>query len=425
MILVGGPASPYSRALRIARALVDEGYEVEIAATTGDGVPDRERDGAIEWRRYRPSGFFARMVDRYRTVEPSVDRRDGQTSATPLGFVRAAAGGIWRWAFWPHTVRGWWRTLGRELAPADFYHACGSLAIAPALAARRRDREAGRNSRVVYDFIDIASESNNVLGFPRLARRWFAYREARWARASDALTTVNDALADRLVARLRLAERPVVVPNYPMPWTPPAVRPDLIRAALGLPSTTRIVLFQGRLAPNLGLVESAEAVLHVPDATLVVMGFGRWYEASRALDRDERFAGRHFTLPAVHPDELATWTASADVALVPLPPVSFNQRHSTPNKFLDAIVAGTPIVLGPGLPTMEAILRRYDLGRVARSLGPEDLAAAIRQILDLPPAALAAERARIAAVGAERFTWPAAAERYRELVRRVKGPATP
>ena len=335
----------------------------------------------------------------------------------------AAAAAVRRWLFWPHTVRGWWATLDRELGPADLYHACGSLTIAPALAARGRDREAGRTSIAIYDVIDIVAESNNVRGFPAPARRSVASREARWARASDAITAVNDPLADRLMSAVGLAERPTVVPNYPEPWDPPATHPDLIRTALGLPATTRIVLFQGRLGPDLGLAESAEAVLRVPDAVLVLIGFGRWYDRCRARDEEPRFKGRHFTLPAVHPDELAAWTASADVTLVPLPPISFNQRNATPNKFLEAIVAGTPIVLGPDLPAMEALLRRHDLGRVARSLAPADLAAAITEILDRPADAAAADRERVMALAADQFIWPIAAATYRGLVRRLVEPA--
>ena len=120
---------------------------------------------------------------------------------------------------------------------------------------------------------------------------------------------------------------------------------------------------------------------------------------------------------------LASWTASADVALVPLPAISFNQRNATPNKFLEAIVAGTPVVLGPDLPAMEALLRRHDLGRVARSLAPADLAAAIVEILDRPAAEAAAERERSIALGADRFTWPIAAATYRGLIRRLMEPA--
>jgi len=38
-------------------------------------------------------------------------------------------------------------------------------------------------------------------------------------------------------------------------------------------------------------------------------------------------------------------------------------------RFLEAMTAGTPMVLGPDLPTMEAVLRKEDLGRVAASMG--------------------------------------------------------
>ena len=59
MVLVANTAAPYSRGLRVARSLAAAGYEVEIAATTGPGVPDEERDGDVVTRRYRPRGRWA------------------------------------------------------------------------------------------------------------------------------------------------------------------------------------------------------------------------------------------------------------------------------------------------------------------------------------------------------------------------------
>ena len=321
------------------------------------------------------------------------------------------------WFLWPHTVRGWWKTLSAELAPADLYHSCGTLPIAAAVAARDRDRKAGRRSRVILDVIDITMESNNVLGIPPLIRRLVSRREAGWARRADAYTAVNDAFADKAQTRWHLAARPTVVPNYPEPWTPPAVPPDRIREATGLPASTRICLFWGRLGPYVGLDEAAEAVLLVPDTALVILGFGRGWERSVARDKDPRYVGRHVSLPAVHPDELASWVASADIALCTLPPLSYNQRYTLPNKFLEAMTAGSPIVLGPDLPGMETVLRREDLGRVAASMAPPDIAAAIRSILDMSAEDRSVWRARIQATARERYSWPIAAEAYAELVR--------
>ena len=149
------------------------------------------------------------------------------------------------------------------------------------------------------------------------------------------------------------------LPEVPIAGIMPAAHSPL-RAAARLPPATRIVLFQGRLGPGLGLETAAEAVLAVPDAALVLLGFGRGVDASRGRDRDPRYAGRHVTLPSRHPDELLAWTVGADVALIPLPASSVNQRLSTPNKFWEAIAAGTPVVVVRGLEVMERLVREYD-----------------------------------------------------------------
>lgn len=416
VILVGNPANPYSRAIRIGRTLVAEGYDVEIAATVEHGAPLEEHDGPLLIRRYPPSGIFASMAATYRWAPPPATPARRPPMATRV--LRTLRARFVAWFLWPHTVRGWWRTLSRELPPADLYHSCGTLPIAAAVAARRRDAKAGRRSRVILDVIDITMESNNVLGIPPLIRRMVSRREAGWARQADAYTAVNDAFADKAQTRWRLARRPTVVPNYPEPWTPPAGEPpDRIREATGLSASTRICLFWGRLGPYVGLDEAAEAVLLVPDTAFVVLGFGRGWERSVARDRDPRYAGRHFSLPAVHPDELASWVASADIAMCTLPPLSYNQRYTLPNKFLEAMTAGTPIVLGPDLPGMETVLRAEDLGRVATSMQPADIASAIRSILDVPPPERAAWRQRIQRTARERYSWPIAAEAYAGLVR--------
>jgi len=425
VILVGNPANPYSRAIRIGRTLVGEGYDVEIAATVEHGAPLEQHDGELLIRRYPPSGIFASMAATYRWSPPSASPAKRPPLATRV--LRTLRARFISWFLWPHTVRGWWRTLSRELPPADLYHSCGTLPIAAAIAARQRDRKAGRRPAVILDVIDITMESNNVLGIPPLIRRMVSRREAGWARRADAYAAVNDAFADKAQARWHLARRPTVVPNYPEPWMPPAdaPAPDRIRPATGLSAATRICLFWGRLGPYVGLDEAAEAVLLVPDTAFVVLGFGRGWERSVARDRDPRYEGRHFSLPAVHPDELPSWVASADVALCTLPPLSYNQRFTLPNKFLEAMTAGTPIVLGPDLPGMETVLRQEDLGRVAASMQPTDIAAAIGSILELRADERDAWRRRIQATARERYSWPIAEASYSRLVRALQGGEDP
>lgn len=460
VVLVGGPAAPYSRATRIARALAAEGYDVEIAAIAAPGLPAREliaaarpgtvgepapdpgAEGQIEVRRYRPSGPWAVLgASEAATAAAGVGADpSAATAATPrsratawrapLRTVARPALALRRWLFWPHAVRGWWATLAKELPPADLYHACGALAIAPAIAARARHPRgpSGGPVLVIHDAVDHASAGNEAQSAPAFIRRLMARREAVWARAADAIVTVNDPLAASLTAAWR-PKRPILaVPNAPEPPDPEIVEspPDLLRRAAGLPDRMRIILYQGRLGPGLGLAEAADAVLLVPDAALVLLGFGRGLGESLARDRDERYAGRHVTLPPRPPDELLAWTAGADVALIAAPPISPNQRLSSANKFWEAIAAGTPIIVVRGLDTMAGIIAEYDLGAVAASGAPADLAVAIGEVLERVGREGGAWRRQIAAVGRERFGWPPIATAYRSLVRSLissDGPA--
>jgi glycosyltransferase involved in cell wall biosynthesis len=420
VILTGNPANPYSRAIRLGRTLVANGYDVEIAAPAEDGAPELEHDGQLVIRRYMPSGRWAGLAPMYqdeRQRAAKVKRRPWRL-VYPMRVIRAR---LLFWTLWPQTIRGHWHTLKRELEPADVYHACGVLPIKAALAARERDRQAGRRSSVIADVIDFQLDSNNSTSVPRPVRALLRRRERRWFRAADAHVAVNEVFAARAQHDWNLREAPVVVPNYPEPWAPPAGElPDIVRQRLGLAPTTRICLFWGRLGHFTGLDAVAEAVLLVPDTALVVLGFGRGKPAIAARDSDPRFLGRHFTLPAVHPDELPSWIASADVALMTLPPTSYNQRYTTPNKFLEALGAGVPMVLGPDLPTTAEILEREDAGRIAASMAPEDIATAIRSILDVPTDERNAWRQRLLAVARKRYSWPIAARAYETVLRRVE-----
>jgi glycosyltransferase involved in cell wall biosynthesis len=403
VVLVANAAAPYSRGLRVARTLADLGFAVEIAAVAAPSVPREEQDGDIVIRRYEPIGPWARWAT-------------GRTRSRGLRRVaELAVKGL----VWPVHVRGWWLALRRDLPPADLYHACGILAIPVALQLGAAARRAGRAGRVVYDVIDLVLESNLYPGLRGPLLAWHRRRERRWATRADAIVAVNEAIAERVTERWRPARPVTVLLNGQEVRPLPAERPDLIRAATDLPPERSIVLFLGRLGPERGLDEAAEAVLRLPDAALAVIGFGPWADRLRARDGEPRFAGRHVTLAAVHPDEVQAWAASADVSIIAVPASSLNQRLSTPNKFWESLAGGTPVVVGRDLEVMRRIVETYDLGAVADPTDPADLARSLAGVLDRPPAATAELRERCARVSRETFAWEVVDRDYRRLVRSI------
>jgi glycosyltransferase involved in cell wall biosynthesis len=413
VLLVANTATPYSRGLRVARSLAGAGWDVEIAAVAGPGVEEDERDGDIRIRRYRPSGPLRRWSTQPPTPKPPTQilRR----------LVRRADLALKAW-LWPIHVRAWWRTLRRDLPPADLYHAFGILTVPVALDLAAAARRSGRQGIVVYDVIDAILDSNNYQNVPGPLLDRYRAKEAGWVRRVDAVVTVNEALADHCLTIWPFRERPTVLFNGQERWDPPAVRPDLIRDAAGLPADRKIVLFLGRLGRERGLEHAAEAVLRLDDAALVMLGFTvtqGWDADLAARSVDPRFAGRHVLLPPVHPDDVRMWAASADVSIIAVPANSLNQRLSTPNKFWESLMAGTPVVLGRDLEVMRWIVEADRLGAVADPSDPEDVARALREVLDQSREEYEVMRARCLAVSRDRYAWETVVVPYLELVERL------
>lgn len=396
--------------MRVARSLAAAGWEVEIAALAAEDAPLVDRDGDILIRRYVPSGRWVGWAERPKGTTSA--RRSRRIPALLLDRFRKTA-------FWPLPVRGWWATLRRELPPADLYHAFGILTIAVASDLATDARKRGRAGRVAYDVIDVILDSNNYSQVPGPILATYRFRERRWVRRADAIVTVNDPIADHIERIWSLSARPTVLLNSQPRWVPPDPRPDLIRAAAGIPPERRIVLFLGRLGRERGLEEAAEAVLAVRDAAIVMLGFGPWAEQLRARDLEPRFAGRHYTLPAVHPDDVPAWTASADVSIIAVPANSLNQRLSTPNKFWESLTAGTPVVVGRDLEVMRRIVEDDRLGAIADPADPADLARGLAEVLDQPPDELAAMRQRALDATRERYNWETAVVDYLALTERL------
>ncbi|MBA2255140.1 MAG: glycosyltransferase, partial [Chloroflexi bacterium] len=436
VVLVANPAAPYSRATRIARSLAELGFEVEIAAVATPGLPSEERHGDVVLRRYSPgsaallpaamtahqaSGSAPGSSPASETVGPRQRRHPSTVKARggPVGLARFVLGRsrrqlhrLRRTLAWPDATRGWWRSLAAELPPADLYHAFGINALGGAVSLAAAARRQGRAGAVIYDVIDLAVDSHLRQELPAPVLGLYRRREEGWARRTRAIVTVNDRIADHLERTWHLRTRPTVLLNCPplVALTDPPEQ--LIRRAAGVPPDRRTVLFLGKLGPARGLEAAAEAVLGMGDAALVLIGFGDWKGEMAARDADERFAGHHFILPAVPPDEVPRWAASADASLIPVAALSLNHRLSTPNKLWESIAGGTPVVVSRDLEVMAELVEREGLGATFEGTGAAAIASGLRAVLDLPADERAAMRARVLSAARERFHWDAAVQPY-------------
>ncbi|GIW20616.1 MAG: hypothetical protein KatS3mg065_0912 [Chloroflexota bacterium] len=368
---------------------------VEIAAADGLPLPATVRRAmAAAWaRRQRAAGGSLAGVREAVGVERPAAALPGRAG---LGAVRRAVGAGIRIARIGLTVRAQ-ANASRAVDPGgDLYHGMAYMGIPVALALARR-----WGAPVVYDARDIYLDAGNLARLPGPARRIVGALERRWARRASRVVTVNDGYA-RVMAERWSIPMPAVVMNCPDP--PPAVgRPRRFHEALDLEPETPVVLYHGGFSPDRGIEQLIEALPLLPGAHLVCMGYGRLEPLLRARAASD---DRLHVLPAVPPDVLLDWVASADVVAIPIQPTTLNHRLTTPNKLFEALAAGVPIVAAD-LPGMAPIVRETGAGVLCDPTDPAAIAAAIRAVLELPEAERRAigERGRRAA--AARYNWAA------------------
>jgi glycosyltransferase involved in cell wall biosynthesis len=280
------------------------------------------------------------------------------------------------------------------------------------VAARLR---ATRGGAAVYDARDLATRSARFARLPGPWRALLERRERGWARSMDALLTVSTPYAD--VLQESWGVRPRIAWNGPDHEPVEAPR-RIWHQQLGLPPERALVLYLGLILDGRGIGQLCDAIGLVPEAELVVAGYGADLERFRARAAALPHADRiHFPGP-VAPADIPEAIAAADVSAMPVEGDTLNHRLNTPTKLFDAMGAGVPVVASD-LPGMAAIVRATGCGELCDPDDPADIARALRAIIDASPERRAAYREACLAAAREVYAWehqaPVLLDLYRDL----------
>jgi glycosyltransferase involved in cell wall biosynthesis len=155
---------------------------------------------------------------------------------------------------------------------------------------------------------------------------------------------------------------------------------------------------------------------------LAFMGFGPMEAELLAWEADPLYGGRLHVLPAVSPDDLDRWVASADVSLMPNQPETLNEIVSTPNKLFESIAAGVPVVTSDFPERRRVVLEDPSgpLGAVCDPTAPQSIAAGIVSIVGdatADPTTRMDLRRRCLRAAHERWNWEAEGAKLLALYR--------
>jgi glycosyltransferase involved in cell wall biosynthesis len=300
---------------------------------------------------------------------------------------------------------GFVRAVRRERP--DVVHAHDAAMLAPGLAGAR-----SVGARLVYDSHELAT------GVPYRERLWALFvrmLERAVIRRCDAVVTVSDGIADRLLELHGLRQRPAVVRNVPDESGPHGA--GRLRDTLGI-GAAPLVLHQGAPARHRGCEQLVRAMASVPGAHLVFLGDEGDPGYGAVLARLAAGCGLqdrvHF-LPSVALEELLAETAQADVGVSLLEDVCENHRLALPNKVFEYVAAGVPVVVSR-LPEVSRLVERHGIGWTADASDPDDVARALREAL---AGRAEPELARNLAAAAEELSWTREQQRLLAVYERL------
>jgi glycosyltransferase involved in cell wall biosynthesis len=213
--------------------------------------------------------------------------------------------------------------------------------------------------KVVYDCHEYETERG---GGNKISKWLMKFFEKNLIRYVDSIITVSDSIAACYSKDYGIV-KPHLVLNCPS-YTEQE-RFDLFRKNLNIRTNQTIFLYQGGLGFGRGIELLLEAFFGVnnDENVLVFMGCGPL--ESLIKEKAETFNNIFFH-PAVSPDVLLNYTASADYGILFYEDTCLNHRYCSPNKIFEYLMAGLP-VLTSNLYEMKRLVKSEGVGIVAEA----------------------------------------------------------
>ena len=269
----------------------------------------------------------------------------------------------------------------RSLTP-DVIHAHDLVTLS---AGRRLAREF--RLPLIYDAHELETHTNYHALTAR-TKRWIARYETVLARRTDRVVTVCDSIADWLEREYQI-RRPAVVMNVPASTeevattlTPPPTSAD-VRSAVGVGASTPLVVYIGSVTVDRGLERCVAALAHLPGVHLATVG-PRYEQTEQAMLERACTLGvesRLHLLDPVPSAEVSAFVATADCSVMAIQNVCLSYYYCFPNKLLESVVAGLPVVVAD-LLELRRFVERYNVGIVADERDEKAIADAIQTVLD-------------------------------------------
>lgn len=157
---------------------------------------------------------------------------------------------------------------------------------------------------------------------------------------------------------------------------------NIIRKILNLNDEVNIILYQGMILEGRGIRKIIESMQFLENTVFCIFGDGRIEDVIYKTADKFNVRTKVFYLGIKPYEELLEWTASADMGVVFIRPISLSYRLALPNKLFEYCMAGIPSLV-TDLPAMKKIVEEYHIGKlISHKANSLEIADSIRQILE-------------------------------------------
>jgi len=229
---------------------------------------------------------------------------------------------------------------------------------------------------IVYDSHEYFTATPELVERPKIQRIW------KWIEKSivpklKSCITVNASIANLFEKEYQVPFR--IVRNIPRQ------RENILiptRVSLGLPEDKKIVLLQGSgINVQRGAEEAVECMQYLDNVLLLIVGGGDVLPVLRKMVHELSLQKKVKFVSRQTPENLAGYTANADIGLTIDKDTNINYRYSLPNKLFDYIHAGIPVLATP-LVELKNIIQHYEIGEFIENHDPQHIADSIKKMLE-------------------------------------------
>ena len=228
-----------------------------------------------------------------------------------------------------------------------------------------------KKARLIYDTHELETERDGWGSGRKILAKML---EKAWIRPVDEIIVVSPSIGEWY--EKEYGKRTFTVFNASR-YTPISSK-DLLRKRLNIPNHKIIFLYQGALGAGRGIENIIEAFSKTkyPDKVIVFMGYGPLEEVLKEASNE--YSNIYFH-PAVKPDEVLDYTASADIGFALLENTCLSHYYSVPNKLFEYAMAEIPVVV-PNFVEMKKLVEKYKIGYVIEDSSVQEISGLISKI---------------------------------------------